>query len=591
MTFPKKTLPELAYAGIAKNETGIIISTKRNGAWEDTSKDDFLQKVKHVALGLNALGVKKNDKVALHSENSTEWIIIDLAILSIGAVSVPIYSTQPGDQIKYILEDSKSKVYVYSKNDLFKPNRKNIEQVSTINQVVGILETIDDNQLTYNALIEKGKDLEAKKSELFESLQNAINPDDLAVIMYTSGTTGVPKGVMLTHNNIGSNIQSIPDYIPFDIDTNRHLPVLSFLPLSHSFERVVSYNWLCLGYQICYIEVLEEIVADIQHIKPIFFATVPRLLEKLHAGFWAKARDLTGLKQKLFIWALKMAESYDVENPNRSFSYKLADKLVFSKLREALGGNLKAVISGGAALSGEIMSFVNAIGVVCSQGYGLTETSPVLTVVPFDNLKPGTCGQAITDIELKLDDDGEILAKGPNIMTGYYNMPEETAKVFTDDGWFRTGDIGKMDEEGFLYITDRKKALFKLSTGKYVAPQHSEGLLMNSMFIETAVVIGNSKKYCIALIIPDYKNIKNFLKINESEEPEVLANNQKVVDLIKSEVDKVNAKLPHWEQIKKYELLTKPFTIDAGELTPKLSVKKAVVFEKYADVINRIYAE
>jgi len=590
MKFSKKTIPQLINKGLQRNTTGVAIGTKKDGSWTETSVNEFQQKIRHLALALHKLGLKHGDRISIHSENSSDWLIADLAALSIGIIDVPIYVTQPGDQIKFILEDSGAKIYFVSGDPLFETNATFIRSVKNLNKIVSFTPSAHSDLSLMDDLIQQGAELDSAEPELFNSLVAKVNPDDLATFMYTSGTTGMPKGVMLTHHNIGSNVQSIEEYLPFDVEANRHQKVLSFLPLSHSFERAISYNFIHIGYPIYYIEKVDEIVKDIQHIKPIFFATVPRLLEKLHAGFKGKANEQTGIKKKLFTWAMDLAENYDVERPNaQGFKRKIADKLIYSKLREALGGNLDSVISGGAAISGEILSFINAIGIFCSQGYGLTETSPVLTTMKKSELRAGTADKVFPDVELKIAEDGEILAKGPNIMKGYYNAPDKTAEVFTSDGWFCTGDIGKIDERGYLFITDRKKALFKLSTGKYVAPQHLENLIVNSMFIEQSMVLGNSRKFCAALVVPDFQNIRNYLQLPSDTQPSEMLKNEKVLQLIKAEVDKANSHVPQWEQIKKYHLLDRPFSIDSGEMTPTLKIKRNVVSELYKDKIEHLY--
>ena len=592
MIYSKKTIPQLIQKGLDRNTSGIAIATKKEGIWTEISVADFKQKVRHLALALNSLGVKHGDRISIHAENSHFWLIIDQAILSLGAIDIPIYTTQPGDQIKFILEDAGAKIHFVSGDTLFEPNAKFVQSCKKVTKIVSIYPSKNSDLTQIDELFELGASIDNENPSKFDEISNSVSPDDLITLMYTSGTTGMPKGVMLTHHNIGSNVQTIEEYMPFDVEKNRHQKVLSFLPLSHSFERAISYNFMHLGMPIYYIEKVDEIVKDIQHVKPIFFATVPRLLEKLHAGFKGKANELSGFKKKLFEWAIGLAESYDVEKPTaQGFKRVIADKMIYTKLREALGGNLDSVIAGGAAISPEILSFINGIGILCSQGYGLTETSPVLTTMKRGEIRAGTAGKAITDIELKIAEDGEILAKGPNIMKGYYNQPDKTEEVFDEDGWFCTGDIGKIDEQGYLFITDRKKALFKLSTGKYVAPQHIENILVNSMYLEQSMVLGNSRKFCAALIVPDFLNIKNFLHLPTESTPDELLKNKNVLKLIESEVQHVNKQVPQWEQIKKYELLNRAFTIESGEMTPTLKIKRNVVSELYKTQIERMYAD
>jgi long-chain acyl-CoA synthetase len=420
-----------------------------------------------------------------------------------------------------------------------------------------------------------------------------VEPDDLASLIYTSGTTGDPKGVMLTHNNIASNLLASLERVPFDETVREHERMLSYLPLSHVFERMITYMYLSMGYPIFYIEDVDEIREDFEYVKPYYFATVPRLLEKIHTGIKVKGQEMSGLKKQLYYWAINRAEEYDPENPPsglNAIKHKIADKLVYSKVRDLFGGNLLGMVSGGAALSPNLFRFMNALGLICMQGYGLTETSPVLSVNDKDHMRVGSSGTPLSNVEIKIADDGEILAKGPNVMEGYYNNPEKTDEVFNDDGWFMTGDVGKL-EDNYLYITDRKKSVFKLSTGKYVAPQIIENLLSESGFIDQAMVIGYQRKFCSALIVPDYGNARKWLKGRgksvsdpENEDPEVQR-------LIQREVDKVNKQLSPWETVKKFVLLETPFSIESGELTPTLKVKRPIVKERYEDEIESMYQD
>lgn len=585
-SFVPKTILDVVQEGLDSKKTGLLLSTKRKGKWVDTSVEEFRDKVRNFALGLHDLGIKKGDRVALHSENSTEWIISDQAILSLGAVNVPIYTTQPGDQIKYILENSEAKIYIASTQELFKEFEPYVDKVPNLKHIIGIIDVSYKEALSFDDVVKKGAEIHKKDDKLFDKLKSEVKPDDLASFIYTSGTTGVPKGVMLTHYNIASNIQASIDRVPFTED-QKNLKILSFLPLSHIFERMLGYLYLHLGFSIHYIEVLEEIVDDIKTVKPHFFATVPRLLEKVYAKMKSKPDELSGLKKKLFIWALGMAENADIEKPSTGFKYKIADKLIYSKIREGLGGNLIGMISGGAALTPQVMRFFNAIGFYCGQGYGLTETSPVIAVTARNFNRVGSVGKPIDGVEVKIADDGEIITRGPNVMTGYYKMQDKTDEVL-NDGWFSTGDIGKFDDDGFLYITDRKKDLFKLSTGKYVAPSNIEGELGNSVFIEQTCVIGNGRKFCAALIVPNHEAVANKIsgiKVSEMD------TNPKVRELIEAEIEKVNQKLPKWEKVKRFEIINEPFAIDSGELTPTMKMKRPVIKEKYADKLEKIYQE
>lgn len=594
MTYPPTTLPSLLSKGIKQFNKGLFTSTKRNGNWIKTNVDEFHNKVQNFAYGLYELGVRPGDKVTIHSENSTEWLICDMAILSLGAANVPIYTTQPGDQIKYIIENSESKVHIVSTDELFAETKPIIKQVESVKTIITIFGSKHKKLKAFDKIVESGKVLREKKPELLSELTDQIKPNDIATLIYTSGTTGVPKGVMLTHNNIASNVLASMERLPFDKEKFKGEPVLSYLPLSHVFERMITYMYISMGANIHYIEVIDEIKEDLVYVKPFFMATVPRLLEKIHTGVKVKGQEMSGVKKNLYYWAIYMTENYDPENPPSGIAgvkHKVADKLIYSKIRELFGGNLHGIVSGGAALSPEVFKFMNAIGIVCVQGYGLTETSPVITVQTGDTMRVGSSGKALSNVEIKISEDKEILTKGPHVMKGYYKLPEKTAEVMTKDGWFKTGDVGHIDDEGYLFITDRIKSMFKLSTGKYVSPQNVENTLINSGYIDQVVVIGNQKKFCSALIVPAYDNVIKRLKRDGYKPSEPLSKDEKINDLIQKEVDKTNKHLSPWETIKKYVLLDEPLSIDGGELTPTQKVKRPVVHEKYKKQIDLIYEE
>ena len=593
MGFDPTTIISEVNKGIKKHDQEVFIATKRDGEWVKTSKSEFLEKVRNLALGLYELGVRKGDKVSIHSENSAEWVICDQAILSIGAVNVPIYTTQPGEQIKYILENSEAKIHIVSNDDLFADSQPFIDKLPELESVISILGSTHEELKSFNDILQLGAKKHEESPDLFEELRSQVSPEDLATLIYTSGTTGDPKGVMLTHNNIASNLLASLERVPFDETVREHEKMLSYLPLSHVFERMITYMYLSMGYPIYYIEEVDQIREDFEYVKPYYFATVPRLLEKIHTGIKVKGQEMSGLKKQLYYWAINRAEEYDPENPPSgldAIKHKIADKLVYSKIRELFGGNLLGMVSGGAALSPNLFRFMNALGLICMQGYGLTETSPVLSVNDKNHMRVGSSGTPLSNVDIKIADDGEILAKGPNVMKGYYNNPEKTDEVFNEDGWFMTGDVGKL-EDNYLYITDRKKSVFKLSTGKYVAPQTIENLLSESGFIDQAMVIGYQRKFCSALIVPDYGNVKKRLKSQGKSISEPLNEDPEVQELIQTEVDKVNSQLSPWETVKKFVLLETPFSIDSGELTPTLKVKRPVVKERYEDEIESMYQD
>lgn len=594
MSSSTHTLPEILFEGLDLYGDGLFTSTKRNGEWHETSISEFREKVTHFALGLYDLGVRPGDKVSMHAENSTEWLICDLAILSIGAADVPIYSTQPGDQITYILENSDSKVHIVSNDEMFADTKPLIKSLKSVKSIISIYGSKHEKLNKFDEVLEKGAKLHQEKPDLFDSLKNKVKPDDLATLIYTSGTTGMPKGVMLTHNNIASNVLASREKLPFGVERFKGENVLSYLPLSHVFQRMIDYMNITLGCIIYHTESYEEIRDDFMYIKPFSMATVPRLLEKIHTGVKVKGQEFSGIKKNLYYWAIYWAESYDPEHPPSGFGalkQMVADKLVYKEIRDLFGGNLEVIVSGGAALSPDVFKFINAIGVLCVQGYGLTETSPVITVQTQDEMRVGTSGKPLRDVEIKIAEDGEILARGPNIMKGYYNNQEKTDEVITEDGWFKTGDVGKIDDDGYLYITDRKKSMFKLSTGKYVAPQNIETQLASSGYIEQVVVIGYKRKFCSALIVPAYSNVKKRLKKEGYTPTEPLSEDERVRKIIQKEVDRANSHLSPWETIKKFELLDEPLSVADEELTPTMKVKRSVVKEKYSDKIESMYED
>ena len=593
MVYDPTTIIDEIDKGIERHDSDTFISTKRNGEWVETGKDEFKEKVRNLALGLYELGVRRGDRVSVHSENSAEWVICDQAILSLGAANVPIYTTQPGEQIKYILENSGAKVHIVSNDELFADTKSLMKSIENVEAVITIFGSKHKKLKPFESILEKGRQKHDESPGLFEELKSKISPDDLATLIYTSGTTGDPKGVMLTHNNIGSNLLASLERVPFDDDVEAGEQMLSYLPLSHVFERLITYMYLSLGYPIYYIEDIDEIRDDFSYVQPFFIATVPRLLEKIHTGIKVKGQEMSGIKKQLYYWAINRAHEYDPENPPSGLGaipHKIADKLIYSKIRELFGGRLLGFISGGAALSPEIFKFFNAIGLYCGQGYGLTETSPVISVTDTDHMRIGSSGTPLSNVEVKIAEDGEILTKGPHVMVGYYNNEEKTKEVLTDDGWFKTGDIGKL-EDNYLFITDRKKSVFKLSTGKYVAPQVIENKLTNSGYIDQAMVVGYKRKFCSALIVPDFANIKKRLTDKGFSIPDNINEDDKVRARIQKEVDKVNRELSPWETVKKFTLLDKAFSIESGELTPTLKVKRSVVKERYQEQIDSMYEE
>ncbi|MEX0593466.1 MAG: long-chain fatty acid--CoA ligase [Balneolaceae bacterium] len=591
----KQTLTEVldrAWEGRTPNQ--VMVSTKRKGTWVELSTQTFRERIRHTAFGLYDAGIRPGDRVSLHSRNSAEWLICDLALQQLGAVTVPIYTTQPGKQIEHILRDSESKLHIVENDSLFAETKPLIKSISTIKGIVSIEKSTHSSIQTLRDIEAKGKETEADNEQSVRSILETITPETLATLIYTSGTTGMPKGVMLSHGNLAFNVQASMERVPFRLDEVPGKRFLSYLPLSHVFERMISYMYLLMGVSIWYIEEIDEIREDLQTVRPAFFATVPRLLEKLQNGMKARGQEMSGVQKRLYYWALKLASRYDPSEKGsivEQWQRRIADSLVYRKIRAQLGGELIGVVSGGAPLSEEIFRFINGIGLYCGQGYGLTETSPVIAVQDPNHLKPGSCGLPLRGVEVKIADDGEICVRGANVMMGYYRDPERTNDVLGSDGWLKTGDIGELDEDGELYVKDRKKDLFKLSTGKYVAPQFIETQLINSPFIEQAVVLGYHQKFCSALIVPHWENVGNRLdrrglsvKDPDGESPEVRT-------VIEEEIEKVNKTLSPWETVKKFKLLEKMLTIEDGELTPTLKLKRSVIHERYKEQIDAIYQD
>ncbi|MDZ7692559.1 MAG: long-chain fatty acid--CoA ligase [Balneolaceae bacterium] len=593
MEYEPTTILQLIQKGESRNESDVLISTKREGEWINTSPDEFREKVDQFAYGLYQLGVRRGDRVSIHSENSAEWLICDQAILSLGAVTVPIYTTQAAEQIQYILENSQVKIHIVSTDELFADIKPVINDINTVEEIITIRGSTHEQLKSFDSVLKLGKEKMEKSPALMDQLKAEVDPDDLATLIYTSGTTGQPKGVMLSHNNIASNVLASMERIPFKKNPDIGQRMLSYLPLSHVFERLISYMYLHMGYPVHYIEDINQVRDDFTYVKPYFFATIPRLLEKIQTGIKVRGQEFSGIKKQIYYWAIKRAENYDPEHPPRGLGkllHKLADKLVYSKIRELFGGRLMGMISGGAALSPNIFRFMNALGLYCGQGYGLTESSPVISVTDPDHMRVGSSGRPLSNVEVKIADDGEILARGPNIMQGYFQNEEKTEEAIDEDGFLKTGDIGKM-EDGYLFITDRKKSVFKLSTGKFVAPQPIETSLANSGFIDQAVVVGFQHKFCSALIVPNFENVKKRLKGRGSEIPDDLSSSSKVRQIIQDEVDKVNRGLSPWETVKKFYLLDEPLTVESGELTPTHKVKRSVINERYAEQIDSMYKD
>ena len=577
---------------IQRNKTPLekSVTTKYNGEWQSLSTEEFYQKAQQVSRSLIKLGVKKGDKIALISTNNrTEWCIMDLGILQLGAVTVPIYPTITAPEYEYVLNHSESQYCFISDVEILEKLNTVRKNISTLKEVYSF-DSIP-NCTSWTSLLSEEED--SKTQELVEAAKAAVNSEDLATIIYTSGTTGVPKGVMLNHNNIVTNVLSSSKRLPLEIGKTH---ALSFLPVCHIYERVILYIYYYKGIGIYFAESIEKISENLQEVKPYFMTAVPRLLEKVYDKIYARGAELDGIKKKLFYWAVDLGLQYEPYGAN-GFVYelklKIARKLIFSKWKAALGGNLHTISSGSAALQPRLARVFSAAGITISEGYGLTETSPVLTVSDINNrgLKFGCVGKPIEGVEIKIAEDGEILCKGPNVMQGYYKDKEKTDEVI-QNGYFHTGDIGEIDADGFLKITDRKKQLFKTSGGKYIAPQLIENKMKQSLFIEQIMVIGEGQKMPAAIIQPAFEYIATWIEdknLNIDPSNEAICSCQEVRDAIQKDIDEYNPTFGKWEQVKKFELTPELWSIELGHLTPTMKVKRKVVKEKYKALFDKIY--
>ncbi|WP_242157744.1 AMP-dependent synthetase/ligase [Aestuariivivens sediminis] len=563
--------------------------SKHKGTWEKTSTQEYIDKANAISRALLRLGVKKDDKIAvISSTNRTEWNIVDIGILQVGAQNIPIYPTISSEDYGYILNHSESLYCFASDSEVLEKINKvkaktKLKAVYTFDYIVG------ENH--YSELLKLGED--PSNQDLVEARKAEVDPYDLATIIYTSGTTGKPKGVMLSHWNITSNVLNSAPRVPLPRGQTR---VLSFLPICHIFERVLIYVYQHAGTSIYYAESLDKIGDNAKEVKPHMMSVVPRLLEKVYDKIMARAEELGKFKKSLFLWAVRLGEIWEPYAQNGwwyEFKLWIAYRLVFRKWRDALGGEITTMVSGSAALQTRLSRIFCAARMQIMEGYGLTETSPVVSVGMYANkhFKIGTVGKPIKGVEVKIADDGEILIKGPNVMMGYYKDPEKTASVMTGD-YFHTGDKGEIDKDGFLKITGRKKEMFKTSGGKYIIPTLLENELKQSRFIEQVMVIGEGEKMPAALIQPNFEFIKEWMERKQyaiEHSNEAMCHSELVCSRIQKEVNRCNEKFGKWEQIKRFQLTPEVWTVDNGLLTPTLKMKRSVIAEKYHDLIEQIY--
>lgn len=567
------------------------LAVKRNKKWDIFTTQEYLDNAYDFAYGLLALGYKKGEKIGTVSNNRPEWNFVDMGMSMAGIIHVPIYPTISDSEYEYILAHSEVKTLLISDKLLYKRLVPLAAKVSTIENLYVFNEGIEGAK-SWTEIRDLGTQNREKYKEELETIKASINPEDMATIIYTSGTTGNAKGVMLSHNNLVSNAIATSKIQPLVAGER----ALSFLPLCHVYERMLNYHFQYKGVKVYYAENMATIVDNLKEINPHGFSSVPRLLEKVFDKIMAKGKDLEGIKKKIFFWAVDLGLRYELNNANGWFyeqKLKIARKLIFSKWQEALGGNVKVIISGGAALQPRLARVFRAAGINVQEGYGLTETSPVIAVnhTEYPNIKFGTVGPILENVEVKIAEDGEILTRGPHIMLGYYKAPDLTAEVIDEDGWFHTGDIGIIEDDLYLKITDRKKEIFKLSSGKYVAPQAVENKCKESMFIEQLMVIGENEKFASALISPDFNHLhfwasKHKLHYRDNEElvriPDVIKRYQK-------EVNAINKQLSETEKIKRFRLVCSEWTPNTGELSPTLKLRRKFLYDKYDHIIKEIF--
>ncbi|MFC3199723.1 AMP-dependent synthetase/ligase [Parapedobacter deserti] len=563
----------------------VMVAGKANGKWINYPTDEFLTIVDNLSKGLVTKGVGKGDKIALMAGNRPEWNFCDFAINQLGAAVIPLYPTLSDQDLSFIINDATVKLIFVSDADLYEKVKAAL-QVHNLDVPVFTFDPVDGVP-SWQVLVDDGKQYDVD----LDAYRDAVHEDDLLTLIYTSGTTGKPKGVCLSHKNVLTNVYDCYHLLP-----SYFKKALSFLPLCHIFERMVVYLYFAKGVEIHYAESLDTIVADINEVKPDGFTTVPRLLEKVYDRIVSKGKELTGLKRHLFFWSLNLGlNNQEPGNNSGWFNFKLgiARKLVFSKWRAALGGNIKLIISGGAALQPRLARVFWAAGIPVLEGYGLTETSPVVAVnnLEKDGVRFGTVGKILEHVTVKIAADGEILCKGHSIFSGYYKNDMATAEAIDSDGYFHTGDIGELDNDGFLRITDRKKEMFKTAGGKYVAPQALENKYMESTFIAQVMVVGENRKFPAALIVPAFEVLENWCRIKGMlfGSKEEVVKKPEVIDKYQRELDRLNQDFGQWEKVKKFVLLPHEWTIAAGELTPKLSLKRKAIAQRYEEKIEAIY--
>jgi long-chain acyl-CoA synthetase len=590
-----ETLSQLFMNTVKSFPKNDLMLYKEDGIYTPISTEEFEKKVKHFALGLKVLGYEAGDKLVILSENRPEWVMTDLANLCVGGVTVPIYTSLVPEQIKYIIDNSDAKVVVFSDEEMWEKIKAVKSDLVKVDHYITYHTEVPEGVASFTEVQKRGETLAEEQPDLFAELALKVKPEDVASIIYTSGTTGLPKGVMLMHSNFVSNVQSVTTIIEF----NEKDTVLSFLPLSHVLERMVTFAYLYKGCSIGYAESIETVGENLLEIRPQIMVSVPRVFEKIYAKVMDNVLASSSLKRKIFFWAAQVGREYGKRkllgqaiSGSLQFKKNLAHKLVFSKIIEKTGGRVRFFVSGGAPLSKDIAEFFYAMGLIVLEGYGLTETSPVIAVNTLESPRFGSVGKIIPGVEVRIAEDGEILTKGPHVMKGYYKMGAETHEA-VKDGWFHTGDIGHLDDAGYLAITDRKKDIIVTTGGKNVAPQPIENILKTNPYVSNAVVLGDKRKFISALIVPNFEKLEEYAKannINYSDFSELIKNDT-ILNFMESEINRATPGLASYEKIKKVALLDRDFEIEKGEITPTLKVKRNIIEQKYRSIIDGIYQE
>jgi long-chain acyl-CoA synthetase len=593
------TLNELFNQAVDRYRESEFLRFKSGEGWRSLTYGEVARRVRELALGLHSLGLSASDRIAIWSENRPEWNLADLATLAISAVDVPIYATQARSQVEYILADSAARAIFVSRAFLddalaMKSQLPELEFVITFDAAEA---QATPSLVAISELVDKGRAVYGERPSLYDSLWHKATSDDLATILYTSGSTGDPKGVMLTHKNLTANALNSAHWLELG---NRHELALTYLPFTHIFERAVWYLYAHTGSTVAYAESIDAVARNLLDIRPTAMTSVPRMFEKIYARIIERGLASGFPKRQIFLWSLDVGRRWaerkdrgEAIGPLLALQHKIADALVFKKWREAVGGNIRIFISGGAPLAPEIAYLFMAAGLQILQGYGLTETSPSVSCNTETRNRIGTVGPVMDNVEVRIAEDGEILVKGDTVMKGYYNRPAENKEAFTADGWFRTGDIGHLDPDGFLVITDRKKDLIKTSGGKYIAPQRVESLIKSSRFVSQVVVVGNARKFASALIVPNMELLRSYAQMKALHYKDLgeLLTNPRIVDLFERQIDKYTSDLARFEKIKRFALLEEELTTESGELTPTLKPRRSVIEKKYATVIDRLYEE